>query len=314
MGSKEDLTNQIMPHFEKYPLISKKHVDFLLFKDIIYLMSKGEHLTKEGLNKVMSIRASLNKGLSDKLIESFPDIYPVKRPEIQVFYKIDPYLISGFTCGEGGFFISISATKKIKIGFTVNLEFSFSQHSRDILLIESLMIYFGCGVVRKDNRNSVVYLRFSRLNDILNIIIPFFTKYPLIGVKTLDFEDFVQVANLMERKEHLTFDGLDKIRNVKSGINTGRKHIELNQNNNDQSKKPYITQLSVDNKKNNLKGISIQKREFHTLKASSRIGPHNTDIISVIIGSLLGNSYINSKRIEGTRIYLRISDNKDYSL
>jgi hypothetical protein len=89
VGSNKDLINNIIPHFEKYHLISKKRADFLLFKDILSLMSKGEHLTKEGLNKIMAIRASLNKGLSDKLKESFPDISPVKRPEIK---PINPLL------------------------------------------------------------------------------------------------------------------------------------------------------------------------------------------------------------------------------
>jgi len=52
--------------------------------------------------------------------------------------------------------------------------------------------------------------------------------------------------------------------------------------------------------------MGIQKREFHThVKANKRIGPHNEDVVSVIIGSLLGNSITNSKPIEGTRIVLR---------
>lgn len=45
---------------------------------------------------------------------------------------------------------------------------------------------------------------------------------------------------------------------------------------------------------------------FHTLvKTKYRIGPHNEDVISVIIGSLLGDAYGNRKYLEGTRIYFR---------
>jgi hypothetical protein len=45
---------------------------------------------------------------------------------------------------------------------------------------------------------------------------------------------------------------------------------------------------------------------FHTLvKAKNRIGPHNKDVISVIIGSLLGDAYGNKRFVEGTIIYFR---------
>lgn len=43
---------------------------------------------------------------------------------------------------------------------------------------------------------------------------------------------------------------------------------------------------------------------FHTnVKAINRIGPHNRDILSVLVGSLLGNCSTNSRIIEGTRFY-----------
>jgi LAGLIDADG DNA endonuclease family/Cytochrome C oxidase subunit II, transmembrane domain len=49
-------------------------------------------------------------------------------------------------------------------------------------------------------------------------------------------------------------------------------------------------------------------KNFHTLvKANKRIGPHNEDIISAIIGSLLGDGYGNKRYIEGTRFCFRQS-------
>jgi len=46
-------------------------------------MQKKEHLTPEGLSKILNIKASINKGLSDKLKESFSNINPVLRPEVK---------------------------------------------------------------------------------------------------------------------------------------------------------------------------------------------------------------------------------------
>jgi hypothetical protein len=44
-------------------------------------MIAKEHLTLEGLLKILSLKASLNLGLPDKLKEHFPNIIPTTRPE-----------------------------------------------------------------------------------------------------------------------------------------------------------------------------------------------------------------------------------------
>ncbi|KAA8628022.1 hypothetical protein SMACR_12698 [Sordaria macrospora] len=46
------------------------------------MMQRGEHLTNEGLQKIINIRASLNKGLSLLLKEAFPTSVAVSRPPL----------------------------------------------------------------------------------------------------------------------------------------------------------------------------------------------------------------------------------------
>ena len=55
-------------------------------------------------------------------------------------------------------------------------------------------------------------------------IIPFFNKYPIIGVKSKDFEDWCLVANLMLDGKHLTSEGIEEIRKIKTGMNTKRDY------------------------------------------------------------------------------------------
>lgn len=43
------LNNIIIPHFEKYTLITNKYKDFLIFQQIVSLMSENKHTTLEGL-------------------------------------------------------------------------------------------------------------------------------------------------------------------------------------------------------------------------------------------------------------------------
>jgi LAGLIDADG endonuclease len=84
-----EITKVIIPHFENYPLITQKQSDFLLFKEIIKLMDKDEHLTEDGLVKIINLKASLNKGLSDKLKINFPNTIKVKRPKLDLPISID---------------------------------------------------------------------------------------------------------------------------------------------------------------------------------------------------------------------------------
>jgi hypothetical protein len=57
----------------------------------------------------------------------------------------------------------------------------------------------------------------------------------------------------------------------------------------------------------------IKKREFHQkVKAKNRIGPHNIDTFSIILGSLLGNGKM-KKLVEGSMLVVR-ETNKEYAL
>lgn len=94
-----EIIKVIIPHFDKYPLISKKQSDFLLFKNIVKLMEKGKHLEKDSLKEIISLKASLNKGLSNKLNIYFPDIVKVDRPKIYLPVNINYHWFSGFFSG-----------------------------------------------------------------------------------------------------------------------------------------------------------------------------------------------------------------------
>jgi hypothetical protein len=84
------LINVIIPHFVKYPLLSQKQADFFLFKSAVELVNAKEHLTLSGLQKIVNIKASFNKGLTKSLKEAFPECSPVPRPSLQVTAIQDP--------------------------------------------------------------------------------------------------------------------------------------------------------------------------------------------------------------------------------
>ncbi|CAG8976699.1 hypothetical protein HYALB_00008450 [Hymenoscyphus albidus] len=156
-----------------------------------------EHLTLEGVNQIISIKAVFNNGLSDDLMALFPDIVPAIRP------------------GEGCFMVKLIKSFSGKIRFQVQLSFVVTQHCRDVLLMKSLESYLGCGKASITKRGEVVF-EVRKLLDQTEKIIPFFSKYPIMAIKSRDFEDFCKVANIMEQKKHLTEEGLNQIRDIRA--------------------------------------------------------------------------------------------------
>ena len=222
VGSLDQIIAKVIPHFEKYPLKTKKYSDYLLFKEVVMMMQRGEHLTAEGLQKIINIRASLNRGLTPLLLEAFPNTVALPRPLLPLLNstKLDPHWIAGFTNGDGCFKVSIRESKLYKTGSRVALLFVVTQHIRDELLLKNLVDFFGCG--QTYSYRDYIEFRCQSFKDNYEKILPFFYKYPIIGVKYQYFEDWAKVAEMIQTKVHLTNEGFGQIRKIRAGMNKGR--------------------------------------------------------------------------------------------
>ena len=185
------------------------------------IMQRKEHLTAEGLQKIVNIRASLNKRLTPLLLETFPNTVALARPLLPpLSVKLDSQWVAGFTSGDGCFKISIRESKLHKTGSRVTLLFVVTQHIRDELLLKSLVDFFGCG--QTYSYKDYTEFRCQSFKDNYERILPFFNKYPIIGVKSQDFEDWTKVAKMIQTKVHLTNEGFDQIRLIRRGIKVDR--------------------------------------------------------------------------------------------
>ena len=214
----KEINEVIIPHFDKYPLITQKRADFELFKLAIEIINQKGHLTSEGLQKLVAIKSSMNKGISESLKKAFPDVTPYPRPLVENLLINNPYWIAGFTTGEGCFYIKQrKSTTNNKI---VEVIFSIVQHSRDEAVIRNFFNYFEIG--RISTSRNAIYFSCSKFSDIINKLIPFFEEYKILGVKSKDFSDWVKICEIVRVKQHLTDDGFNQILNIKSGMNTLR--------------------------------------------------------------------------------------------
>ena len=71
----KELVEAVIPHFERYPLISAKQADFGLFNEICQRMNRGEHRTVEGFRTIVAAAMRMNssgklKYSSDAILES----------------------------------------------------------------------------------------------------------------------------------------------------------------------------------------------------------------------------------------------------
>jgi len=214
----------IINHFDKYPLVTQKLSNYLIFKECFEIIKQDKHLTEKGLLEIIGLKSNLNLGLSFKLKEAFPNIIEINRGEYKFYGIPNPFWVSGFTSGEGSFHIvTRNSNNEVFARFSIHL------HIRDLEVLKGLSTYlksYNNEFTEKKvtEKEKSAHLQISKFSDIFNIIIPFFNKYPILGIKNLDFIEFKKVCDILKTKDHLTSTSVfNKIIKIKSGMNLNRK-------------------------------------------------------------------------------------------
>jgi len=152
--------------------------------------------------------------------------------------KLTADWICGFvetSSGESTFVISITKKKssnseqKKKAEEQVRLFFKITQHYRNVQVLYALKHFFGVGVVKRQTKNPEIFWEYvvSRFEHLTTRIIPFFESNKLHTAKQFEFLKFRKAAIIMARKEHLTLEGLAKIKLIALRMNKYVSEIEL---------------------------------------------------------------------------------------
>ena len=131
--------------------------------------------------------------------------------------SLDAEWIVGFVDGEGCFHVAINKQPKMKIGWQVLPEFRIVQHKRDIQILYKIRNTLGIGQITR-NHGDRFEVRIRGLEN-LKKLISFFQEHNLQTIKKENFEIFCKIIDLMENKEHLTKEGLNKIALLASSMN-----------------------------------------------------------------------------------------------
>jgi len=211
-----EIYQYVIPHFKGYPLQGMKKLDYDLWVKCAELILNKEHLQKEGLYKILSIKSVLNKGLSDKLKAIFPNVKVIDKPILEVVdIPLNPNYISGFSEGESCFSVNISSkTNQIIATYIIEL------HNRDILLLHKIQKFFkNAGFINSSLARNSARFYISRKSDLINIVLPHFDVYQLQGNKLKNYLIFKEIVLLVNSKAHLTPEGFNKIKLLKEGLN-----------------------------------------------------------------------------------------------
>lgn len=211
----KDITNVILKHFNNYPLQSAKQIDFTLWKECINLMLSKKHLTQEGLEQIISIKAAMNFGESDKLKLSFPKVTPIEKPSVIVNdIALNPFWVTAFIEADGSFYVSIDKkTNKMRPWASVGLN-----DREKFLLIKINKFFEEIGSVYESPKYNFAEWKVFKLAN-FNSLIVHFNNYPLQGFKAYNFSIWCEILKLLKNKEQLTQEKIDKIKGLKDKLN-----------------------------------------------------------------------------------------------
>lgn len=126
----------------------------------------------------------------------------------------DEYL-SGFTDGEGCFYVGFSKRVDLPLKWQVITEFHLSQNPGGKNVLEEFKQRLGCGYLKPNHAKSLKdktwVLIIKNRNDLKEKLIPFFKKHRLHTSKQYDFEVFIRVLDIVEQGRHLDKDGFKEI-------------------------------------------------------------------------------------------------------
>ena len=195
------LNKYIIPHFCNYPLRGTKHLDFLTFKEAIDIINSKKHLTKEGINEIISMSNTMNS------YRKLPIEYsPIHTKENNSEYiPINGHYINGFIAGDG-----CLALNTKDAGFA-RMSLQISQHKDNKNLLLSIANYFKSSNKIYYHDTNSVQLTLSGIKLWENIVFKHFIEYPLHGSKQIKLNKLFLIREIIKKKEYLIKKGKCRI-------------------------------------------------------------------------------------------------------
>ncbi len=135
--------------------------------------------------------------------------------------RLDSY-IAGYVDGEGSFSVSVQRNVSCRVGYQLVPEFHVSQNADRAQVLELIKARLGCGYIKPNSKTDRTLVYVVRDRDaLLERVVPFFERNPLLSSKLADVETFASVVKAMAQNEHLTHAGFGRLLDLSLSMNGG---------------------------------------------------------------------------------------------
>lgn len=196
-----DIVNVIIPHFDIYPLVTSKQLNFLAFKEIALILDNKSNGLDNYLNRIEAIISNMNSRRS--FLEKWTHLSK------SLLTALSPHWIQAFIDGEGSFQFGIAdriSRGSKYVATTPTLE--IAQNTHDVKVLDLIKQYFDAGYIKPkfditslEDAMSVRSVSRFVLRD-SDKIIQFVDQYPML---TRKHEDYLKWKNLLFFALGLTF-------------------------------------------------------------------------------------------------------------
>lgn len=201
VSSVKDLINIIIPHFNKFPLLTCKQVTFILWVKAINMIYSNLHKTPQGFMEILSLYAAMNRGISSTVKTHFPELKPAELPHY--FLNISPFDLSEWW---------ISGYFTIYCNFKVDTDphglknsyydrvipsFNFSRNIKELPILSLIASYFS---VKANTRSDGTRVDVNVYGiDNCMFIVDLFKSFPLLSCKQDEFNLWAKIIRDKER-------------------------------------------------------------------------------------------------------------------
>ena len=236
-----ELKTIIIPHFKKYPLFCAKLRAYEFFDKLeTSLFDKKTKSLEERRNMLimaLSMNGTTNRN-NDRinLLFSMLDIpfteghnkinkhMVEKTSAFEEKFVLSSEFISGMIDGDGSFYISFQKNGTIKTGFSITCDIA----SKPLLEVVSQNLN-GIGSILETNLNrDYCKLTVTGLNQIIDVLIPFMDKNPLLSERASHYSKFREVSLVLKLNNPLSLDKKLEIVEKNYDMNKKGKRRKLN--------------------------------------------------------------------------------------
>ncbi len=163
----------------------------------------------EGFLILLSLINKLNNPISKSTLEKLAPLGLIPEVDFELFSAenswshkdLYPWWICGFSTVKGSCTSFFTRKRKTVSGVIVKdytLAFEVGQKSENLHVLKLIANAIGCGKLYSETRG-VSKFRLVQKDQILNVLVPFFHKYPLEGHEGLQYSIWIQIVDILHK-------------------------------------------------------------------------------------------------------------------